>query len=366
MPSVANCFLLRIVLKLMKTKIDKVRAIFEEAFRDDPSWNKWFFDHVYDDEDAMLLTRGGNVVSTLMLQRYKFRYCDTDVPMAYIFGAATAEAYRGKGYMTELMTEALRESYDRGDFFVSLVPAHHNLYYYYDKFGFATTVYFDAMRYTAIHTFEADSSMRAVEPAYEMLEELEKATANTVQHSPLQFVQIMQDVKHDGGRVVAVRGIEDKSRCAMAFMTPSDGGSEYVVRALPATDEAAARTALAVALNGLAPRPVVVWSHPHRDDVALSARAMMRIVNLEAVLTALAASSPRTDQVIRVHDNFIMANNGVYLLHDGCCEHVDATMRRLTLDVSVSTLTSIIFSSPRLGQIFGLPSARASLPLMLD
>ncbi len=169
-------FLTCIVLKLMKTKRDKVKAIFDEAFHDDPTWNNWYFSHVFDEEDALLLMRGGNAVSTLMLQRYLFRYCGADVPMSYIYGAATVESARGKGCMTELMTMALKESYERGDYFSSLVPAHHNLYFYYDKFGFATTVYFDAMRYTAVHKFETDASLCVVDPTFEMLERLEKAT----------------------------------------------------------------------------------------------------------------------------------------------------------------------------------------------
>lgn len=93
---------------------------------------------------------------------------------------------------------------------------------------------------------------------------------------------------------------------------------------------------------------------------------MLRIVNAGKVLAAMAAADRRIEQVIRVHDNIVTANNGVYILHNGNCEHADSTMRKLTLDVNIATLAAIIFSSAEMGLVFGLDTHRAMLPLMLD
>ena len=91
---------------------------------------------------------------------------------------------------------------------------------------------------------------------------------------------------------------------------------------------------------------------------------MMRPVNVGMVLSALSQRYPETEQVIRVHDSIIPANNGVYVLHKGCCEHIDATIRRLTLDVDVRVLTSILFSSPKVSEVFGIHTGRAMISLM--
>ena len=91
---------------------------------------------------------------------------------------------------------------------------------------------------------------------------------------------------------------------------------------------------------------------------------MTRITDVRLLLDAVAANDPAAEQVIRVHDSLIPQNNGVYIISGGTVTYTDATIRRLTLDVDASTLARIIFNSPRVGAVFGLPSMRPTLQLM--
>ncbi|MDE5555527.1 MAG: sterol carrier protein domain-containing protein, partial [Muribaculaceae bacterium] len=93
---------------------------------------------------------------------------------------------------------------------------------------------------------------------------------------------------------------------------------------------------------------------------------MVRIVNVEKLLQAIAAEYPQTEQTIRIHDRIILENNGVFIVKRGQVERTNSTIRRLTLDVTIETLAKIIFNSKRIGETFSLPTFRPSMSLMLD
>lgn len=350
----------------MEAKKEKIARIFNEAFPEDSAWNQWFFAHVFDDAQGWTLTQGGNTVSALMLMQYTLSYLGTDVPMAYIFGAATARQMRGKGYMAQLMVEALQGAYNRGDVFASLIPAHDRLYFFYDKFGFATTVFLDCERYTSVHKFVLDCDYVPAPPAYQYLMDLEQMRINGIRHTVLQYEHIIESLKMEHGDVFAVTDAKSGEPAAMAFVAPNYDYGEIEVRELLAVNPRAAESVLALAIPQFREMPIVVWAQPDGRKTSLRARAMMRLVNVSRALEIMAASAPEIDQVIRVHDNIIAANNGVFVLHRGKCQRMDATMRRITLDVNVPTLTSILFSSKHVGEVFGLNTSMASMALMME
>jgi predicted acetyltransferase len=112
--------------------------------------------------------------------------------------------------------------------------------------------------------------------------------------------------------------------------------------------------------------PMLVWAMPTKRDVQLRARGMCRIISVHEALRRLAAANPQIEQTVRVHDNRITENEGIYVIGGGRCERVDSTQHRITLEADVSTLASIMFSPAAIGEIFKLPTERGMLPLMLD
>lgn len=350
----------------MNVTKDKVSRLFNSAFPENPAWNRWYFDKVFSLDDAMLLDKGGNPVSTVTLARYTFLFAGSELPLAYLCNIATAEQARGKGYMSELIRMALNESYSRGDVFAALIPAYDRLYFFYDKFGFSTTIYLDCERYTSVHKFIANPDYRIVPADCNILDTLERNRQNTVLHTPEQFARIIEDLEMEGGTAAAAVSVADGSPAAIAFASPSHDGDELVVREILAVNDDAAETVLAQLRYRYPDLRFVINAMPGQRRAALRARGMMRLVNVEKALEAMARRYPDTEQVIRVHDSIIPNNNGVYVLHRGTCQRQDATMRRLSLDVDVRVLTSILFSSEKVGQVFGLSTSRAMLPLMLD
>ena len=355
------------------TKKQKIHDIFDQAFPEDPAWNKWFFDEVYDDAEAMILDKEGNAVSSLLVNPYTFKYFGSDFRLAYISGVATTRGQRGKGYMHELMTEALHQIAEREYAMAAVVPATDHLYFFYDRFGFATVVYVDCERYTSLHSFVTEPRFVPVEPTAADLRRLEGERAIGVLHDDRQVRQILYDNMHERGCAVAVADTttvtdtnEVPRTVAIAFAVPSDHDEAVTVRSLWAEDEYAAEAVLALVRERFSDRHFEVWAQPVNPRVRLRARAMLRIIDVGKVLTATAAADRKAYQVIRVHDALIPANNGVFFIKDGKCTRSDSTMRSLTLDVDISVLTTILFSDPKIGKIFGIPTDRPALPLMLD
>ena len=111
---------------------------------------------------------------------------------------------------------------------------------------------------------------------------------------------------------------------------------------------------------------IVIRDCPGDDTLAFTPAGMGRIASVKMILEAIAAHDTSTTQTIRVRDNIIADNNAVFIIHNGTVESVKTTMRKLTIDVSVENLAKIIFNSPRVGQIFSIPSFRPYMALMLE
>ena len=65
-------------------KKDAVRRILKESFGYSDARMKKVFDPIYDDSDAMLLEKGGQPVSTLMMRHNDFLFHDQIVGMSCI------------------------------------------------------------------------------------------------------------------------------------------------------------------------------------------------------------------------------------------------------------------------------------------
>lgn len=345
------------------THKNEFRRLLRESFTVEPRWVDWFMDEVYTDDELLALESDGKLTSAMLLSPYPMNYRGQLLPAGYMSCVATARSERGKGNMHRLMIRALVAAAERGDALVCLIPASRRLYFFYDRFGFSTVFYIDEHRYTSVHRFPFGEQFHAVEPDYDMFRRLESIRPCGIRHDEMRYHQIVKDIELDGGFVVAAS--DDVGGEAMAFVEL--GREAKVLDILYSSDEAA-DAVMALMREKAGERPVIVraWPSEAKNGPALRARGMARIVNVEMMLSALAASDAKIDQVVRVYDPIIPSNNGIYILHKGECEKVQTTLRRVTLDVTVDVLTRLLFSSPSIGQVFDLPTERPLISLMLD
>ena len=355
----------------MNEKKNIVRQIWQECFRDTPQWMDMFFSKVYDDDDALVLDYNGKPVSSLLLQKYLMAYHGEEIPMGYISGAATRRQERGRGHMSELLKIALRQARHRGDMLVSLIPASRRLFFFYDRLGFSTVFYIKEDRYTSMHSFSPKENYARitnidVEKAYDFFSRSESERDGTVLHSFHDFTNILADNKLDGGEVIALAREGSDEIVAIGFAVVDDSEPRVVIREMFAVDDDAAE-GLLDSFRSVYPgypftviRPVTPGARP------IETRAMTRIVNVGSMLGVLARRDAALKIVVKVRDSIIPDNDKTFIVRNGNVSAVSHYDGHPELDITVQTLASILFSTPRVGEVFGLPAVRPFMSLMLE
>jgi hypothetical protein len=349
-------------------KKDAVKKIWRESFDDSEQYVDMFFSRIYRDDDAMLLVDNGIPSSSLLLQRYAMNFHGVTVSIGYVCGAATIKDARCHGLMHRLMSDALRESYRRGDVLCSLIPANEWLFHYYGHQGFSPVFYVDVERYTSMHTFRHSGKYFRFEDidsddAYDFFNTMMRQRPCCVQHSREQYDWILMDNSIDSGTVLGiVDGMDNIA--ALAFVVSHDGIA--LVKDVLAVDNDARDAILEEIHNLYADMPVTVLGYytPGREE--LVARGMARIVNAFRCLEIIASVYPRLKLVMRLCDSIVPENSHVYRIHDGLCEIDDDYEGQCDFDIDIEVLTSIIFGNDVTRRLLDFPATRPFISLMLD
>lgn len=360
------------------SKKSEVIKIWSECFpSDSPRWRRMFFDAVYVDEEALTLTDAETqqTVSSLLLLSYAMTFQGSNVGVAYIYGAGTLKKFRARGYMSRLMNMALREASDRGDTFVTLIPASDALRRYYSRFGFSTTFFAQPRRYTSLHSFPFTGNyieLDADNPRlYEAFNRMMSARPCCVQHSRSQFLTLMDDAKLCGYSFVAIGDSVTGEPLAMLWAQPEVASRTLAVRELLSVDRDAAHAVLSALKRRNPDSPLTLLQHPS-DYISggnFIPGGMARVVNAENALRAVARNNPDATLVLRLIDPILPENNGIYTLNGGTLTINDASPTPnmvINLDLTPEVLTAMLFSSAPIADITGLPSCRPRMTLMLD
>lgn len=357
------------------SKRDDIIKIWQESFSDPREYVNMYFDRVYRDDEALTLAdRSGQTLSSLLLQKYEMKYQDGRYPVSYVAGAATVRKQRGKGFMSQLMADALRVSADRGDMLCALIPARSALYYYYSRFGFSTFFYTKEQRFTSLHSFPVEGSYEeyvnpAAEDVWEAFNRFQNMRRCYIMHSRRDFDNILADLEADGGTFV-VMAVDDEDHgpriVSMAWAVPKED-LLLVTDVMGESEDA--RTAALRALRSKYPdTPFLLYGRPG-DSMGgrLMPRGMGRVVNAGMLLGAVAEANPDFKCAVRVTDPILSElNSHTFVMAEGECRVEDGHEGRVDFDVSVDVLGEIAFSSPAIGEILRFPSERPMISLMLD
>lgn len=352
------------------SKKDDVRHIWRECYKDSDEYLDMYFDRIYRDADALTVSADGRMVSALLSQPYKFWFYGQELPISYLSGAVTRRSSRGKGYMTSLMEQAIRNAYDRGDMLCALIPAHDYLYFFFDRFDFSTVFLSDTQRFTSLHTFNSPSEYEYHTVADHYSDEVfaafmryERERPGGVLHSRRDFLNFLDDLAMRPGGTYVVVGRDDAPVAAMAWAMTSDD-AVHVFEVLGC--DADARRAALCELRRIFPDKPFRYLAPASNQSArqLHSRGMGRIVNVEMTLGAIAKANPEWRCSIRVHDRLIAENNHTFVVEDGTVTKNDVDPPRLDFVVDIDVLNRIVFSSPRTGSVLNFPSLRTHISLM--
>ena len=108
------------------------RALWMDVFGDSREEVDRFLIDVHRDENRLTHSEHGSVVAMLNIVELQTDYG----PTAYLYAIATATEWRGRGFASELIRQAIDVSYERGYKAVMLIPADEKLVKYYKRFGF--------------------------------------------------------------------------------------------------------------------------------------------------------------------------------------------------------------------------------------
>ena len=348
---------------------EDIREIWTESFDDSPEWIEMFFSQVYRDQDALTLSCDGRMVCSMMLQPYAMTFHGEIVPTSYICGAATIPAYRSKGYMTELMWDALLTSYRRGDMFCTLIPANAPLFHFYEHFGFSPAFYRNVERYTSAHVFSPQKAYTQIadtstDMAYEVFNGLMMQRPCCMQHTYQQWCQILMDNSVDGGSATVLMD-EDGKGAAVILAVPTDDETVKVTELL-ARDADARLAALAAVREIYGEMQIEVMGYLDAPQGRETAYGSIRIVNAYRMLQTLADSYPEMKLSLRVRDSLLPQNSHIYIIDRGNVVINDGFGGKLDYDVDIEVLTSIIFGNNETRRLLDFPATRPFMSLMLD
>lgn len=351
-------------------KLADIKHIWRDRFGDSRQWMSEVFSRIYTDADAITFEIGDKVVSSLLLRPFNLVYRGREMPVGYIYGAATSRSEQSKGYMSSLMVRTLRDAYRRGQTTVFLRPSRRRLYGFYARFGFTTVLFIDEMRYTATHRFHFDESKFIIDESVCDMAEIAKAYRRLVErrgacllHNENDFKTILIDNDLDHGAVAVARSADSGEIVAMGLS--KSNGSSIVVTELIGIDEEAENAVLSSFANRMPGMMTVVEAYPQRSGVKISARGMARIVSVEAFLRILVSVRPELHYVFKVTDPIVAENNGLFLIENGCVSRT-VSAEKIDLEVSVDVLAAILFSTEKIGDVFNLPTARPFVSMLLD
>ncbi len=182
-------------------------------------------------------------------------------------------------------------------------------------------------------------------------------------HSPADYTNILADMALDGdAHTVAV---SDGERSAMLFAI--DNGDKVKVKCLMADNEALADAALAELRLKTGKKSITVLRPPgNGKPPVMRPFGMARITDASALLGALAAAHPEIEMTIRLTDRLLPETNGIYAISQGICSLCQAKPEKIDLDITPEVLAAILFGNKETGRIFGLPTQRPYMALMLD
>lgn len=117
-----------------ESQIPMLQHLWQEAFHDTDEFLNLFFKRAFEPHRCRCITKNDNHEILAALYWFDCRYMDR--PIAYIYGVATAQAYRGHGICSKLLQDTHIYLANLGYEGAILVPGCEKLFQFYQKNGY--------------------------------------------------------------------------------------------------------------------------------------------------------------------------------------------------------------------------------------
>lgn len=208
-------------------KKQKLIELWQLCFDDTEAFIQLYFDRVYKEENALTIESNGALVSALQIIPYTMNFCGSELNVAYISGACTHPAYRGKGYMGELLEEAFRVMRRQGFDLTALIPANPSLFEYYRRYGYTEIFDYTIVEETVPATPLPDQGIilstidqQSIDTAFAYFDRKLKERPSCILHTKEDFITTLMEFHQDEGATVLATN-KDGLPVGMAFLYPS-------------------------------------------------------------------------------------------------------------------------------------------------
>ncbi len=289
------------------------KILYEKTFKDTKEFIEYYFDYRLNQAKQFTCYKEDRLASMLFLNKHPVivngQYVDCD----YIFGVATDEEYRNKGYMTELINEALTDMNNRKLPFTYLIPAVEGIY---EKSDFVKVTESDSITFTRNMMAEPIikiSGLRVIKAENSDVEKLSKFVdkssmynygihhARTKEYFETMLLELLSE---NGELLMLVNTNYNNELLGFAFISNEDE-----VKILDIECEEEIKSFFAT---------LICERYNTREITMNINEIMIRIVNIEAMVSLINANYMVPNDVdkrleyFRITDSMIPENNGIF------------------------------------------------------
>lgn len=121
-----------------QSDVAEIRAFWDLVFPEEPDFNDYFFDNIFDFEKTLILKKDDVIASMAQLLPYSIKGIG---PVTYVYGVATRPEYRKQGLMKEVLKKSFEIDIQNGVKASVLIPATGDIFNYYRAVGYETASY---------------------------------------------------------------------------------------------------------------------------------------------------------------------------------------------------------------------------------
>ncbi|RHR77242.1 enhanced intracellular survival protein Eis [Odoribacter sp. AF15-53] len=356
----------------MKESMKKqaVMELWRLCFDDTEEFIRFYFEKKYREENALVFwDEQGAAIAALQMPPYPMTFAGRQIVAGYISGACTHPLARARGVMTKLLRETFYVMRERKIPVSILIPASEWLYGYYGKMGYATVFDFTPEHYRILEKPASDhfrveairDEALLTDEVFDYFQKMMWQRPCCVQHDREDFETIVEDLRISEGALIVVYGGERV--VGMAFAEP--WGNRVLVKEGLYDSDDVKRAALWGVMNHLDAAEIYCRALPAgKED---EHRGMARILDVEQVLRLYAVNYPDRSFVLKVTDEWIPENTGIYVVGQGDCSRDEG--KRVEAELTIQELTRLLFGyqperNPVLNPYF--ETCQPFISLMLD
>lgn len=325
----------------------QVMELWRRNFHDSEEFIQFYFARKYSDSNSLVYEENGRALSAFLMLPYPMYWQGLSLNTSYISGACTSEEARNHGFMTLLLTEAFLEMNKREIALSTLIPAEEWLIDFYGKLGY-TTVFDYSIEKHQMDIQQPDSSFFVnCPPNYDpgfakslfpYFDKKMKSRTCCVQHPSEDYLAIVEDTYLSGGRLAAIYAPGRDLPAGWALAVPE----QEIIRIKEFFfDSMEEKKALLQYFAKL-------WQNPQIECKILPGEnnvqhyGMARITNACIMLQQIALKHPDLTVSLTLHDPYLPANEGSYLLSEGKCEKQETQKLQTDLVTDIPTLTKAL------------------------